>query len=56
MRPEEAMQLARVCRQQSQITTSKMTAAVLSDLADHYETIACDAYDERQSEEMLKGT
>lgn len=39
------MEFARAIRQQSHITTSPTTAAMLSDLADRYESMACGAYD-----------
>lgn len=37
----EALEVARVCRQQAQLTTDQKTAALLGDLAVHYEAIAC---------------
>lgn len=40
MKVGEALELARVCRQQSQITMDRRTAAVLADLARRYEAIA----------------
>lgn len=48
MRVGEALELARVCRQQSKIASNAMTAAVLTDLADRYEAIAGNRTEDRR--------
>lgn len=47
MRVGEALELARVCRQQSKIASNAVTAAVLTDLADRYEAMASHATKDR---------
>ena len=47
MRVGEALELARVCRQQSKIASNAMTAAVLTDLADRYEAIGGNRTEDR---------